>query len=154
MFIICHPWTWTNSETSFDGRFIGYGSSDLTIGVLDANSLSVFNSPLSYSRTQTEKILQWLFTILKAHDFPPTTLKFNPTGTLLVSGSADNTVRIVSVGQHAAGSFSKSLQLLTDSVNIKFCKAWKFIFIVLLAILVAVLALFAKQYIDAGSLKW
>jgi hypothetical protein len=36
-----------NIEASFDGRFIGYGSSDLTIGVLDANSLSVFNSPLS-----------------------------------------------------------------------------------------------------------
>lgn len=44
--------------------------------------------------------------------------------------------------------------LSLDSVNIKFCKAWKFILIVLLAILVAVLALFAKQYTDAGGFKW
>jgi len=106
-------------DVSFDGRFIGYGSSDLTIGVLDAKSLSR------------------LFTILKAHDFPPTTLKFNPTATLLVSGSADNTVRIVSVEQHAAGSLT-----------------WKFIFIILLAILVAVLAIFSKQYIGSGGFKW
>jgi len=106
-------------DVSCDGRFLGYGSSDLTIGVLDAKSLSRH------------------FTILKAHDFPPTTLKFNPTVTLLVSGSADNTVRIVSLVQHAAGSLT-----------------WKFILIVLLAILVAVLALFAKQYISTGGLKW
>jgi prolactin regulatory element-binding protein len=91
---------------------------------------------------------------LKAHDFPPTTLKFNPTGTLLVSGSADNTVRIVSVVEHAAGRLSKCLLLVADSVNIKSCKAWKFIVIVLLAILVAVLALFAKHYIGAGGFKW
>jgi prolactin regulatory element-binding protein len=91
---------------------------------------------------------------LKAHDFPPTTLKFNPSATLLVSGSADNTVRIVSVVQHAARSLSKCLLLVTDCVNIKSRKAWKFIIIVLLAILVAVLALFAKQYIGAGDSKW
>jgi prolactin regulatory element-binding protein len=36
-------------EASFDGRFLGYGSSDLTIGLLDAKSLSVFHSTLSYS---------------------------------------------------------------------------------------------------------
>ena len=97
---------------------------------------------------------QRLFTILNAHDFPPTTLKFNPTATLLVSGSADNTVRIVSVAQHAAGSLSKCLLLFTDSVNVKPRKAWIFIFIVLLAILVAVLAIFAKQYIGVGGFKW
>jgi prolactin regulatory element-binding protein len=90
---------------------------------------------------------------LKAHDFPSTTLKFNPTGSLLVSGSADNTVRIVSVEQHAAGSLSKCLRLVTDSMNIKSCKAWKFI-LILLAILVAVLALLAKQYIGDGGFKW
>jgi WD40 repeat protein len=32
--------------------------------------------------------------ILKSHEFPPTVLKFNPTSTLLISGSADNTVRL------------------------------------------------------------
>jgi len=96
-------------DVSDDGSFLGYGSSDLTIGVLDAKSLSPH------------------FTILKAHDFPPTTLKFNPTTTLLVSGSADNTVRIVSV-QHAARGFT-----------------WGFILFLLLAILVATLAFFAEN---------
>ena len=40
---------------------------------------------------------QPLLTILKAHEFPPTTLRFNPTSDLLVSGSPDNTVRIVTI---------------------------------------------------------
>ncbi|KAF8803683.1 WD40 repeat-like protein [Phlegmacium glaucopus] len=105
-------------DVSIDGCFLGYGSSDLTIGVLDAKNLSP------------------LFTILKTHDFPPTTLKFNSTTTLLVSGSADNTIRVVSV-QHAAGGLT-----------------WGFILFLLLAILVAALALFAKQYIGAGDLTW
>jgi len=105
-------------DVSSDGCFLGYGSSDLTIGVVDAKTLSP------------------VFTILKAHDFPPTTLKFNSTTTLLVSSSADNTVRIVSL-QYAAGSFT-----------------WTFIFVILLAILVAVLALFAKQYTGAIDFKW
>ena len=71
-----------------------------------------------------------------------------------MSGSADNTVRIVSLVHHAAGSLSKCLLLVTYSANIKPRKAWKFIFIVLLAILVAVLAIFAKQYIGFGGSEW
>lgn len=35
--------------------------------------------------------------ILKSHEFPPTVLKFNPTSTLLISGSADNTVRLIAM---------------------------------------------------------
>ena len=46
---------------------------------------------------------QPLLTILKAHEFPPTTLRFNPTSTLLVSGSADNSVRIISVPAELGG---------------------------------------------------
>jgi len=107
---ICDSWTWSNIEASFDGCFLGYGSSDLTIGVLDAKNLSVFNSLHVIPEPRLIAFFQPLFTILKAHDFPPTTLKFNSTTTLLVSGSADNTVRIVSV-QHAAGGFSKCLLL-------------------------------------------
>ena len=150
---ICHSWTRTNFYSS-DGCFLGYGSSDLTIGVVDAKTLSVLD-PLyvTLSQAQTDKIFQPVFTILKAHDFPPTTLKFNPTTTLLVSSSADNTVRIVSL-QYAAGSFRKCSLLVTDKMNIKFSKAWTFIFVILLAILVAVLALFAKQYTGAIDFKW
>jgi len=36
-------------------------------------------------------------TILKAHDFPVTSLKFNPSGTLVLSGSADNTIRVIAI---------------------------------------------------------
>lgn len=43
---------------------------------------------------------QPVVTILKAHEFPPTTLRFNPTSNLLISGSADNTVRIVTVPEY------------------------------------------------------
>ena len=34
---------------------------------------------------------------MKAHDFPVTSLKFNPSGTLVISGSADNTVRVITI---------------------------------------------------------
>ena len=70
-----------------------------------------------------------------------------------MSGSADNTVRVVSVVQHAAGSLGKYLLLVTESVNIKSCKARKLIIIVLLAILVAVIAIFGKQYFPDDPLE-
>ncbi|KAF9263559.1 WD40 repeat-like protein [Marasmius fiardii PR-910] len=69
-----------------DGRFIGYGSSDLSIGILDANTLAT------------------VATILKAHDFPPTTLVFNPTSKLLASSSADNSIRVVRVPDQVGSS--------------------------------------------------
>jgi prolactin regulatory element-binding protein len=49
-------------------------------------------------------MIQPLLTILKAHEFPPTTIRFNPTSDLLVSGSADNTIRIVSVPDNLAAA--------------------------------------------------
>lgn len=48
-----------------------------------------------------------LVTVLKAHDFPPTTLRFNPTASLLVSGSADNSIRIMSVPSKWSRSVGK-----------------------------------------------
>ncbi|KAF8743824.1 hypothetical protein AX14_000232 [Amanita brunnescens Koide BX004] len=69
-------------DISPDGRFLAFGSSDLSIGILDASTLIP------------------IVTILKAHEFPPTTIKFNPTSTLLVTGSADNSIRIVNVPQY------------------------------------------------------
>nr|VWO99661.1 Putative 6-4 photolyase [Ganoderma boninense] len=64
---------------SRDGKLLAFGSSDLNVGVLDAQSLAP------------------LLTILKAHEFPPTTLRFSPSSDTLVSGSADNTVRVVTI---------------------------------------------------------
>ncbi|RDB22641.1 Guanine nucleotide-exchange factor SEC12 [Hypsizygus marmoreus] len=106
-------------DISKDGRFLGFGSSDLTIGLLDANTLAP------------------LVTILKAHEFPPTTITFNPTSSLLVSGSADNSVRIVSVPQTTAGGSS-----------------WSILLLLLITLLVVFLALAAQKYINNGSLHW
>ncbi|ORY72905.1 quinon protein alcohol dehydrogenase-like superfamily [Leucosporidium creatinivorum] len=69
----------TAFDVSDDGTLLAYGSSDLSVGVLDAVTLR----PILH--------------ILHAHDFPVTSLKFNPSGTLLLSGSADNSVRVVEV---------------------------------------------------------
>ncbi|KAG8910315.1 hypothetical protein FRC00_008425 [Tulasnella sp. 408] len=61
------------------GTLLAYGSSDLSVGILDAKTLAP------------------LLSILNAHEFPATVLKFNPSSTLLISGSADNSVRVVEV---------------------------------------------------------
>ncbi|KDQ21055.1 hypothetical protein BOTBODRAFT_27067 [Botryobasidium botryosum FD-172 SS1] len=73
----------TKSITVFDvsqnGKLLAYGSSDCSINVLDAKTLAPF------------------LAILSSHDFPPTALKFNPSSTLLVSASADSSVRVIAV---------------------------------------------------------
>jgi len=98
-------------DISPDGRFLAFGSSDLSIGILDASTLIP------------------IVTILKAHEFPPTTIKFNPTSTLLMTGSADNSIRIVNVPQYPGGP------------------AWGIIILVLLAIVVALLAVTLGKYL-------
>ncbi|KAF9509481.1 hypothetical protein BS47DRAFT_1301358 [Hydnum rufescens UP504] len=64
-------------DISESGKLLAYGASDASVGVLDARTLAP------------------LLTILKAHDFPPTALQFNPRSSLLVSGSADASVRVM-----------------------------------------------------------
>lgn len=59
------------------GRYLAYGSSDLSVGVINARTLRP------------------VMRILDAHSFPPTALTFSPDGGWLVSGSADNTLRVV-----------------------------------------------------------
>ncbi|KDR83558.1 hypothetical protein GALMADRAFT_235779 [Galerina marginata CBS 339.88] len=106
----------TCMDVSSDGRFIGYGSSDLTIGVLDAKTLV----PLA--------------SILKAHEFPPTLIRFSLDASLLVSGSPDNSIRIVSIPKEVEGS------------------SFGLILVALLTVLFLLLAIAAKQY--PGSLGW
>lgn len=55
-------------------------------------------------------------TILQAHDFPVTSLRFNPTADLLISGSADNSVRVITVPppSERGQSLSISSLMLTD----------------------------------------
>ncbi|KAM0786170.1 hypothetical protein ACM66B_006977 [Microbotryomycetes sp. NB124-2] len=69
----------TAFDVSDDGSLLAYGSSDLSVGILDATTLRP------------------IMTVLHAHEFPVTAIKFNPAGTLVVSGSADNTVRVIEV---------------------------------------------------------
>ncbi|GJN93754.1 hypothetical protein Rhopal_006811-T1 [Rhodotorula paludigena] len=69
----------TAFDVSDDGTLLAYGSSDLSVGILDAITLRPIR------------------TVLHAHDFPVTSLKFNPSASVLISGSADNSVRVIEV---------------------------------------------------------
>jgi prolactin regulatory element-binding protein len=73
-------------DASADGKLLAYGTSDCTVGILDTKNLA----PVA--------------TVLKAHEFPATTLKFNPSSTLLASGSADNSIRLVSLPKNMGKS--------------------------------------------------
>ncbi|KAK4050004.1 hypothetical protein OIV83_003828 [Microbotryomycetes sp. JL201] len=88
--------------TADDGSLLAYGSSDLSVGILDATTLRP------------------IMTVLHAHEFPVTAIKFNPAGTLVVSGSADNTVRIIEVPpkDQRAGRGALTTLLLTILVLI------------------------------------
>ncbi|KZT20765.1 WD40 repeat-like protein [Neolentinus lepideus HHB14362 ss-1] len=77
----------TAFDVSLDGRFLAYGASDLSIGLLDTTTLAP------------------LLTILKAHELPTTALRFNPPSKLLISGSADSTVRIIEVPEFSGGGW-------------------------------------------------
>uniref|UniRef100_A0A0K3CNW8 FGENESH: predicted gene_13.73 protein n=1 Tax=Rhodotorula toruloides TaxID=5286 RepID=A0A0K3CNW8_RHOTO len=79
----------TAFDVSEDGTLLAYGSSDLSVGILDAVTLRP------------------ILTVLHAHDFPVTSLKFNPSASILISGSADNSVRVIEVpspGQRGGNS--------------------------------------------------
>ncbi|WVQ91407.1 hypothetical protein IAS59_005205 [Cryptococcus gattii] len=81
-------------DVSSDGRLLSYGCSDLSIGILDSKTLAP------------------LLKILHAHSFPPTALKFNPSASLLVSASADNTVRAIVVPANFGGLSTPIIILL------------------------------------------
>lgn len=91
-------------DVSPNGKFLAFGSSDYTLGMLDSTTLSP------------------LLSILKAHEFPITTVRFSPTSTLLVSGGVDNSIRIVTVPESFAG------------------QSWTMIILIILALLVILVA--------------
>ncbi|WVF66218.1 hypothetical protein IAT40_000958 [Kwoniella sp. CBS 6097] len=81
-------------DASADGKLLAYGCSDLSIGILDSKTLAP------------------LLKILHAHSFPPTALKFNPSASLLVSASADNTIRAIVVPASFGGISTPVIALL------------------------------------------
>ncbi|KAJ3883143.1 WD40 repeat-like protein [Lentinula edodes] len=97
-------------SVSPDGNLLGYGSSDLSVGLLDAATLN----PVS--------------TILKAHEFPPTTLAFNTDSSVLVSGSADNSIRVINLPDQVRGS------------------NWGFFMLIILTLIVLLLAYTYQRY--------
>ncbi|KAJ7276222.1 quinon protein alcohol dehydrogenase-like superfamily [Mycena haematopus] len=96
-------------DISANGRLLAFGSADCSVGILDANTLAP------------------LVAILKAHEFPSTTVKFNPTSRLLVSASADNSIRVISVPDSAEKS------------------SWTLIILILITLLIALVAFAAQQ---------
>ncbi|SAM66768.1 uncharacterized protein UBRO_12729 [Ustilago bromivora] len=111
-------------DVSPDGKFLAYGSSDLSIGVLDA------------------KTLRPVLKILHAHDFPPTCLKFNPASNLLVSASADNTLRVIPIPAKAllesASSGGGALAFISET-------RMGFYITIFLSLLIAALALWIQR---------
>ncbi|OCH95959.1 WD40 repeat-like protein [Obba rivulosa] len=99
-------------DVSPNAKFLAFGSSDYTVGVLDASTLAP------------------LLTILKAHEFPPTTLRFNTTSSLLVSGSADNSVRVVTIPANLGAT------------------AWTFWILVIVTLLVILFAILAQKMVQ------
>ncbi|CAI2176012.1 13452_t:CDS:10 [Funneliformis geosporum] len=67
----------TTFTISDNGKLLGYGASDHSIGICDSLTLKV------------------LLIVPNVHGFPPTTIAFNHDSTLVVSGSADNSVHII-----------------------------------------------------------
>ncbi|KIL00279.1 hypothetical protein PAXRUDRAFT_29921 [Paxillus rubicundulus Ve08.2h10] len=72
-------------DASPDGKLLAFGASDYSLGVLDSTTLAP------------------LLSILKAHEFPVTTVRFNPTSKLLVSGGVDSSLRVVSISEKLGG---------------------------------------------------
>jgi len=82
-------------DVSDNGKLAAYGASDSSVGIVDARTFAP------------------LLTILKAHDFPPTALQFNPRSTLLISGSADASLRVIVVPEFfTSSSFLQIVGLL------------------------------------------
>jgi len=87
-------------DVSSDGRLLAFGASDYSLGVLDSDTLAP------------------LLSILKAHEFPITTLRFSPTSKLLVSGGVDSSIRVVSIPEVLGGQSWSSIILILIAVVI------------------------------------
>jgi prolactin regulatory element-binding protein len=96
-------------DVSSDGRLLAFGASDYSLGVLDSNTLAP------------------LLSILKAHEFSITTLRFSPDSKLLVSGGVDSSIRVVSIPEVLGG------------------QSWSAIIFVIIAILIIIIAVLMQR---------
>ncbi|CED85158.1 Prolactin regulatory element-binding protein/Protein transport protein SEC12p [Phaffia rhodozyma] len=84
----------TVCDVSTSGTMLAYGCSDLSVGIVDTSN----SAPL--------------LRILRAHALPPTVLRFNPSGNLICSGSADNTVRVITVPETFDATYGTPVAIL------------------------------------------
>ncbi|KAH9809897.1 quinon protein alcohol dehydrogenase-like superfamily [Melampsora americana] len=88
----------TRPVTAFDlsesGKLLALSSSDLTVSVIDALSLRP------------------ILTILHAHEFPVTCLKFSIDSSRLVSASADTTIQVIEIPERRSAWRSSALILI------------------------------------------
>jgi prolactin regulatory element-binding protein len=78
------------------------------------------------------------------HEFPPTTLHFNPSSTLLVSGSADNSIRVVSVPDSLGDACTSAVFFSLSNVANDSTVAWNLIIFIVITLLVILLAIAAQ----------
>jgi prolactin regulatory element-binding protein len=103
---------------------------------------------------RTYSAAQPLLSILKSHEFPPTVLKFNPTSRLLISGSADNTVRLIAIpdGLGDSSTFYPHLILYRIGFMVYLLSAsWSYALLIIFALFIVLLAV-AYQLLMSGAI--
>lgn len=92
-------------------------------------------------------------TILQAHQFPVTSLRFNPCADLVVTGSADNTVRVIKVP--AAGARGELLPFFFLPLGLQLILGIvagnSAVWTILLTLLVLILAIILQQTATGGE---
>lgn len=96
----------TVMDVSPDGLHLALGGSDLSVSVWNAQTLLVRRHEMVHRMRGLIKYNQPLRLVRAAHDFPATALRFSPSGQMVISTSADNTLRVIPVEKTWAGVLS------------------------------------------------
>lgn len=104
-----------------------------------------------FSRLFDLQYPQPLLKILKSHAFPPTVLKFNPTSRLLISGSADNTVRLIAIPEGLGDSCAYYFHLIIYWFELtvgplSLSASWSYTLMIVLALFVVLFALTVQLF--------
>lgn len=100
------------------------------------------------TNSSLRQLLQPLLSILKAHDFPSTCLRFSPDSKLLISGSADNTLRVVLADQasHPSKHSHRKLLLIAPEFICIGAARHRGLQVALLTLLVLLIAILVQFY--------